>query len=176
MTARPIYLFLLLLIISCGTEPEVAKETTEELPIGAPYHAQVGDIPFDPEQDDSNFQLCNERVLQYYNFSKGIMYEGERPALIEQIERSYSKDKEVDGFITVRFVVNCKGETDRFRTVFMDNEYVEQTGHEALKEQFEAIMRSCQGWLPADYDGTPFPYHQYMTIRLEKGEITRIIP
>lgn len=85
----------------------------------------VGDIVFDSLTDKRDFYLCHpDNIFQYYNF--GTTYKGEkyklRKTLIERF--SYQKEYEkVSGYMVIRFVVNCKGETDRFRVSQVDQKY-----------------------------------------------------
>ena len=52
---------------SCGQ-----KKVGEEK---ASYPENVGDIEFNKDIDDPNFKVCDQdRVFQYYNFTKGFQY------------------------------------------------------------------------------------------------------
>ena len=93
------------------------------------YLRSVGDIAYDSTSDKKDFYLCNERnIKQYHNNHKGLEYKGEKIALIELFDKQFvpvpnSKDS---GLIRIRFIVNCKGETDRFRVTAMDENYKEK--------------------------------------------------
>ena len=55
---------LTLLLYACGNTQQVNQ---------AIYPKQVGDIAYDKVLDDTAFKPCNEeRIVQYYNFSKGL--------------------------------------------------------------------------------------------------------
>lgn len=140
------------------------------------YPEMVGDIAFDPVLDRDDFKLCNERILQYYNFGDGVQYEGERPALLDHFETRYTPVSDWDGYVSVRFVVNCDGETDRYRLSAMDYDYVEEPGQLEVNEGLLAAVRSMDGWMPKTYDEIPLPYYQYLTFRIAGGHITEILP
>ena len=63
---------------------------------------QVGDIPFDAKVDDPNFKLCDEgQVLQYYNFSKGLQYLGEKVKVNQHFEENFKPDQNPEsGYLT----------------------------------------------------------------------------
>ena len=90
------------------------------------YLLQVGDIYYNPKIDEANFKLCDEfRVLQYYNFGEGLQYKGEKIEIIEYFLSRYKAKniKNETGFVTIRFLVNCKGLTGRFRIEGMDYDF-----------------------------------------------------
>src|SRR5258708_16479364 len=64
-------------LCSCGQQ----KQDTNN------YPENVGDIAFNKNLDDPNFKVCNEKqVPQYYNFGKGLQYNGEKPKIIEHFK------------------------------------------------------------------------------------------
>lgn len=73
-------LTLLFLLVSCATDKDKPK-----------YLRWVGDIEADTEIDGDVFQLCHSeaRVKQYFNFSQGMQYEGEKTAIVEAFRCSY---------------------------------------------------------------------------------------
>ncbi|MFK7973171.1 MAG: hypothetical protein AB8F95_22570, partial [Bacteroidia bacterium] len=86
---------------------------------------EVGSIQFDPKIDDPDYQLCEpDRVYEYYQ-TRARFGEGLKSV------RAYFKDKlpslpasdTLHGYITVRFVVNCKGEKGWYRTFQTDSTY-----------------------------------------------------
>lgn len=162
-----IFLTSLFVIIACKKE-----KPPEE------FLRHVGDITFDPALDTLNFEPCHEdQVLQYYNFSNAIQYEGEKAKIITEFEDKFQPvNQEEDGYITIRFIVNCKGKTGRFRVIGMDKNYTEKIFSKELTHQLLAITRALDGWKPGDYDGRIFDYYQYLTFKINRGKIERIMP
>ena len=139
----------------------------------------VGDIAFDPAVDDPGFRICYEpEIFQYYNFGKGLQYEGEKIKIVQHFQNNY-KSKEfgsVQGFITIRFIVNCEGKTGRFRIQEMDNHYNAAVFPKALTDQLLELTKMLEGWTPAAYEGTKMDYYQYLTFKIENGDIKEIMP
>lgn len=142
----------------------------------------VEDIPFDSRTDDSSFQLCHDEraVFQYFNLSNGMLYKGEKKALIDEILRKYKKVTVDDsGWVRIRFVVNCKGETGRFRLISSDFSYQEKEFDTRITNQLLSITRSLKGWLPQtndDFEQEAVDYYQYLIFKIQKGELTEIMP
>ena len=139
----------------------------------------VGDIAFDPATDNSDFKVCNEnRILQYYNFGKGLMYHGEKFEILEHLNQHFkaSEAPEINGYLTVRFIVNCNGETGRFRTSEMDLNYQEIQFDQDLKGQLLELTKELNKWQIGKREDSSFDYYQYLTYKIEGGQLTDIMP
>jgi hypothetical protein len=171
---RVLLLLLGYVVVSCQSPTPITK--TEE----PKYLRWVGDIEFDESLgDDSTFSFCNEDfIYQYFNFMKGLEYEGERVALYGAFEKSYMpilKDSE-SGLIRIRFIVNCQGETGRFRLIEMDENYQEKVFDSKITEQLMSIAKSLDGWKALTSPKGPSDYYQYLIFKMEGGKIKEILP
>lgn len=144
------------------------------------YAAQVGDIVFESDVDDPNFQACDEeRVFQYYNFGNGVQYKGEKPKIEEHFFNGLKVkgDTRADnGFLTIRFVVNCRGETGRFRMQGMDNDYNAKEFSPALSNALLSLTKELDGWIVPEHEGVSYDYYQYLTFKIENGALIEIMP
>ncbi len=165
---------LSLSMLSCEDDPIELDSENSDIP------NNVGDIDFDPKLDDIQFQTCNgNNILQYYNFYESLNYEGEKYALDEQIYsqfRQRKRAKNESGYITIRFVVNCHGETGRFRTTQMDCNYDIKEFDKSIVEQLESITKSLKGWLPGNGQKAKLDYYQYIIYKIDSGKIIEILP
>ena len=145
-----------------------------------PYMRWVGDSEFDPALDDQQFAPCHgeEHVGQYFNYSKGLQYEGEKLAILEAFKQGYTPIRKADqsGLLRIRFVVNCKGESGRFRLLGMDQAYQEKVFDTAITDQLLQITRSLKGWKTQLHHNVAQDYYQYLIVKLDKGEIKEILP
>jgi len=161
-------LFLLPLLFSCQSE----KATTV-------YPNQVGDIVFDKNLDNPDFKRCMDRDygIQYYNDSKGFQYEGEKLAIINELEKlNLPSSKKINGYITIRFVVNCEGKTGLFRTQQMNENYLEENLDKDLAEKLLNFTKSLKGWIPKESRGTKLDYYQYLSYKIDNGKVAEILP
>ena len=146
-------------------------------------NSHVGDIDFDPMTDNSDFKICGPRIFQYYNFEKGNF------SLDKRIIRQHFVDKfkgiengdDQNGAIIIRFIVNCEGETDRFRIFQIDTEMKETQFNEALTDQLLTLTRELKGWKPGEFQKIrdregKFAFYQYLTFKIRSGEIVDILP
>lgn len=161
-----IFLFVFLLV-SCG---------------GENTYRDVGDIPFDPSLDDATFQICDEEnIKQYYvrySSDEAPGFIGEKKAMDRMILNAYSYPNvdTQDGYITIRFIVNCKGQTDRFRIEEMSVDYQPFDFDPKLSDQLLNIVKQLEGWVPRKTKGKPLDYYQYLTFKIRDGQILKILP
>ena len=109
----------------------------------------VGDIAFNSSIDDPSFIVCNEdRVFQYY--SVGTSYIGERKALREEIfkelENKNLKLENKSGYITFRFIVNCNGQSGRYRFKEVDSGFSKTTFKISEVEKLKSTLMKFQNW------------------------------
>lgn len=163
-------ILLLALLFSCSrtTAPKESK-----------YLRMVGDIESDPKQDDPAFKLCNEaQAKQYHNFEQGFQYKGEKPQLKRVFEQGYSAKKMAgeSGLIRIRFLVNCKGETGRFRLMGMNERYEPKTFDASITRQLLKLTKNLTGWKLMPNENAPEDYYQYLIFKIQDGQLIEIMP
>lgn len=168
MSQKFLTALLLSTLLSCG----------QKLENNAAYPLQVGDIPFDAKVDDPNFKLCDEgQVLQYYNFSKGLQYLGEKVKVNQHFEENFKPDQNPEsGYLTIRFIVNCAGKTGRYRVQGMTSDYIEKKFNDKLVAQLLSLTKKLDGWVTGEHDGKKYDYYQYLTFKIENGRLIEIMP
>lgn len=131
------------------------------------------------KKDNANFVTCNgdDRVAQYFNFGEGLAYKGEKKA-IENIFNKKYKPINIDesGLIRIRFIVNCKGKTGRFRIIQMNNEYQKFSFDKKITNQLLKITKSLTDWKIHTRKNVGIDYYQYLIFKIEKGKIIEILP
>ncbi|PKG43623.1 hypothetical protein [Psychroflexus sp. MES1-P1E] len=170
---RPIIiLFLTLFIFSCKTEKE--SQNAKE------YLRWVGDIEKDTLNDNLNFKVCNgdDQILQYFNLGEGPVYKGEKSKVLNKFKSNFKQvtDKEQNGLIRIRFVVNCEGKADRFRILQSDYNYQEIQFDKRIITQLTNITKGIESWQILYRDEVLIDYYMYLIIKITDGEITEILP
>ena len=111
-------LSIILLFANCQSEQNAVSK----------YPAHVGDIIFSKKLDGADFKRCLDEkfTFQYYNDSKGFQFKGEKIRIERKLEALHLKsDENSNGYITIRFVVNCEGKAGQFRIQEMNENYQE---------------------------------------------------
>ena len=162
---------ILLFLTSC--QENEAKKVVQEIP------RYVEDIAPDELIDDPNFNTCKgENVLQYFNVGNGLEYEGGKRTILDTFKNKYKvpKRSEFSGLIRVRFIVNCNGSSGRFRHLSMDYNYKEVEAPESIIDQLVTITQKLDKWSIKRVDDFPIDYYQYLSFKIENGQIVKILP
>jgi hypothetical protein len=142
------------------------------------FPEHVGEIAFDSLQDDPHFTICNEKqVFQYYNTNS--YYKDHKNEIVKYLLGHYTPEDsfgDQNGYLTVKFIINCKGETGRFRLFEIDNNYQPASFMKALSRQLLSLVKELRGWQPAVYKGQIYDSYQHITFHIWKGKIISITP
>ncbi len=142
------------------------------------YPAHVGDIAPDPALDDPAFTVCRENYIPQY-YSTNSSFKGEKPAIEAYFREKFIKNKahaSESGYITIRFVVNCRGQTGRFRVQEIGLDYLPKKFPSALPNRLLDLTKQLDGWLPGQRNGFQLDCYQYLTFTITNGDISLIMP
>jgi len=126
------------------------------------------------------FELCGEfgQILDYYNGTPDAGYTGGKRGLWTAINPQLDPNalRGESGYLTFRFVVNCKGEAGWF--------VLEQAGLDYRKKEFDGqtighlskIVASLKTWHPTVVRGKAYDAYCYLTFKLKDGEIVDLLP
>jgi hypothetical protein len=143
------------------------------------YLRWVGDIEQDSQLDDPDFKVCSEKnAMQYFNFSEGLPYVGEKYAIEKEFEEQYDSSVAAmeSGLVRIRFMVNCEGKSGRFRILGMNFNYEEKQFDDSIMQQLITITRSLGGWKVMPNEKYPKDYYQYLIFKIQDGQIIEILP
>jgi hypothetical protein len=161
--------FFLILLASCGQKPENQNS----------YLSDVGKIlPDMLLLDYPNFKPCHDDwVLFYYQTDDAHLYKGEKPAILAAFkDLDLPKISQNSGYITIRFLVNCKGETGRFRTEQLDFDYKLKIFEGDIVLKILSKTKALDGWLPSTANGYKCDYYNYLTFKIIDNQIAEILP
>jgi len=143
------------------------------------YLRWVGDSVSNVAIDTLGFQICSSEyfVKQYFHFDKGLQYKGEKKKLVALFKDKYIPvDIDQSGWIRIRFIVNCKGETGRFRIIESDLNYQERNFDQRITNQLLNITQSLDGWEIQTKNNKPKDYYQYLIFKIINGDLIEIMP
>ena len=169
--------FLLIILLcsffwGCKTEKKVNPKKE--------YLRYVGDIELNDQIDKVDFKVCNgnEKILQYFNLGEGPVYSGEKSKILNTFKSKYQSilDKNQNGLIRIRFIVNCKGKAGRFRILQSNYNYQEKGFDEKILSQLLNITKEIENWEVFIRNEVPVDYYQYLIFKITDGELTEILP
>lgn len=139
---------------------------------------KIGWIPFNKSLDNSNFKVCDElNIEEYYQVNPSY---GEGMPSIRKYISSYQKELEElcekDGYVILRFVINCQGQTDRYRTKFMTLNYTdENTVNAELQKKIIQLTRNMGNWNPGKYDGKTYDCYQHLKFLFKNSQLVDVL-
>lgn len=140
------------------------------------YSQSVGDIPFDPKTDNPKFQLCNpDWVWQGYQLK--TMMDETALTVDRDFKRKFTpmpEWKEENGIIRVRFIVNCNGQSDRYRLLELGFDLKEKQFSEGLRAHVLKVAREMQ-WPVRRAQQQTVDYYHYFSIRIVEGQLKDVI-
>lgn len=164
-----VFILVCIILISCDLE-----RTHDE--VDKAYSNDVGDILFNNLTDNKNFLICDSTKIS--TSRRGLAYLGAsgsvKNACIQKFDFNPSFES-FSGFITIRFIVNCQYETDRFRVQTMDFDFSAKNCPDALKKHLIQIVRELDQWQTSAsrYEGLDFA--KYLNFKIEHGRITNVL-
>lgn len=141
------------------------------------YDHPVGFIDSKKAVGDRSFKTCDTTIYQYYNSFPHAGYKFGKKALRDSIMRNFVKVNDESGYLTIRFIINCSGQSGRYEIIENDNELRPTTFSEKLKSQFlDIIINHLKSWTPLLLENRQRDSYMYLTFKMENGEIIEILP
>jgi hypothetical protein len=126
------------------------------------------------------FELCkvNNRIYDYYNGQQILHYKGGKKAIWKIVNQALDKQQlfNESGYLTFRFIVNCKGEAGRYVLEQADLDFQEKEFNKATITHFYQILQTAKDWVPTIIRGQEVDAYFYLTFKLKDGELIEILP
>lgn len=139
---------------------------------------KIGWIPFDKSLDNSNFKVCDELNIEEY-YQVNPKYGEGMPSIRKYIsahQQLLDSLCEKDGYIIIRFVINCQGQTDRYRTKFMSLNYtVETTINAELQKKIIQLTHDMGNWTPGKHDGKTYDCYQHLKFLFKNSQLVDVL-
>ncbi len=140
---------------------------------------KVGAIEFDTARDNKEFHLCDEfNIMEYYqtNPKYGEGFKSIRMYFKNHLNTINELIDFETGIITVRFIINCKGKTDRFRVFVVDGNYKMLNINQQLEQLCINTVKNMGDWKPGNDSGEYFDSYFTLSLKIRDGKINGILP
>lgn len=142
---------------------------------------RVGYIdPEDVMDQNADFKICGRysNVADYYNSHPDGRFAGGKREMLNIIHSRIDKGKLHDesGYLTFRFIVNCKGEAGLFTTEQADLNYKEKSFNKETVDHLHNIVYELKTWSPCVIEEEARDSYFYITFRMKNGEIIDVLP
>ena len=136
------------------------------------------DTTYDPLLDDEGFQICDEdRIRRTYMFSDDVSYEAEIRRLTKYYSSGFKTAAEevFSGYVSITFIVNCQGKSDRFRSLTTTTEFKRSMMASIVEDQLVQLTKDHDKWEILYSDGEAIDYYQNLIFIIENGTIKDIL-
>ncbi len=168
MNAKAIMIPLLLTVLCIP----VANAQTHDI-------KNIGAIEYDSIHDDPNFKICFDYetgIPQYYE--AGTFYKGGLKNIKNYFSEKFTPaiDSSQNGYLTIRFVVNCHGRTGWYRVLETDLDFNRFEFNPALKSNLLTLTKTLDQWQPGVYRNKTCDSYKFLTFKIQNGKIEDILP
>lgn len=131
------------------------------------------------------YNICFQYLIpQYFNGDSGTKYNGglRKIKTIFKEKYSYKTTKtNQNGYIRIRFIVNCDGKIGRFSLMELDENYLPFSfDSEIVSSIFNITTTELKnGWIARTFgqnDSTTSDSYKHLTFKIKEGKITDILP
>ncbi len=146
-------------------------------PLQAQGHVEgygAGEYPVD-SLDLVNY--CHDAGLAQY-YSLHAKHPKSSPQLLSEVRQFYKKPltNTQSGYLTLRFIVTCKGDICCFKTYEIDEQYETRAFDSAITTQLKAFVQQLGGWKLGKHEGENYNYYYYFSFKIQNGDIQNITP
>ncbi|MFK7952973.1 MAG: hypothetical protein AB8B73_09020 [Ekhidna sp.] len=169
MRLEILFMTLSFLMLGCSSK-ETHKKPADK------YSHDIGDILFNPDLDNPNFKICDSTNIS--TSRRGLIYLGGNGSVENAIKQSFVFEpsfQSFNGFITIRFIVNCELESDRFRAESMDYYFVEKDCPKELENHLLQITRGLDEWTYSSPKHEVLDHAKYLNFKIKEGRIENVL-
>lgn len=133
-------------------------------------------IPFDVNYDDPSFIICDSTSIS--SGRNRLQYIGGKNNLINDIISNYKynqKFKSYTGYIVIRFLVNCEGNSGRYRADPLHLDFSPQKATADLLDYSIEIIKSLDHWKKSSPENNKKEYSKYINLKIENGQIQHVL-
>ncbi len=142
------------------------------------YTHYIGYLPY--TVTSSEFKICDEeRIVGWFASAATYVtiYRGGKTQFKKFIRKNYKKVNETDnGFLNLRFIINCEGEVGRMEVNELDDNYEKTKLSPEFVQQMIALSSRNSNWAVPKFDSEKRDSYMYLIYKIKNGEITEILP
>lgn len=128
--------------------------------------------------DSVSYQrLCFDTgIPQYYSIN--AKHPKSSYQILDEARQFYKKPENnaQSGFLTVRLIVNCRGEAVAFHLYELDESYQNRPFDIKISSQLMDFVKKLGGWKIATYEGKTYNYYTYLCFKIKNGNLETVAP
>ncbi|HET6246051.1 MAG: hypothetical protein H0V01_10300 [Bacteroidetes bacterium] len=133
------------------------------------------ETPFETD----NIQFCNDSLVAEYFYPNDNEPTYDKKAIKRHFLQNYETQenlKSENGYLTISFIVNCKGHLGKYTVEQMGLDFKPYEFNFEITRQLLELTKQLDKWAVFTSEGIEYDHHRYLTFKIENGEITEITP
>jgi len=142
-----------------------------------PHKNHVGVIE-ESYWNNNDFKLCyNEKVFPGYYGRKNAGFAKSKDTLDNYFHTLFDNNGFTNstGYITIRFIINCKGEAGRYEIKQVGPDFKETKFNTYLTDHLLNLVKNLDTWTAVEFQGYNYDSFYHITFKLENGELVEIL-
>ena len=143
-----------------------------------PHKHHVGVIEDNSIWKDDGFELCfEEKIFPGYYGRQNSGFSKSRDTLNNYFNDRYDNNgfTNISGYITIRFIINCKGKIGRFEIKQVGPDFRNTKFNDYITNHILEMVKGIQTWNPVRFQGYDYDSFYHITFKLDNGELTEIL-
>lgn len=143
-----------------------------------PYRENIGQIS-KSKIGNSDFKPCfEEQIYNHYRSWKPAKFEPGKDSLRNYYLSKYDNLGIINesGYVTLRFVLNCKGEKGWYEIKQLGLDFEEKEFNKLTVDQLFDLTEALGSWTPIVFDDNNFDSYFHLTFKIDNGELVEILP
>ncbi|MBX2814618.1 MAG: hypothetical protein KTR24_01415 [Saprospiraceae bacterium] len=175
---RPVsYLPLIILLLTFSTFACLQSQANHQPKYKIPIVTHdLSYIPFDPLLDDPNFQICDSTKIS--SGRNRLQYAAGRNTLRSDIVSRFSPQsayESFNGYIVIRFLANCKGQTGRYRAASLHLDFSPAQAPSNLEQHAKEVVMGLNNWSRATETNANAEYSKFINLKIKNGKIDHVV-
>ena len=129
---------------------------------------------------NSNFSLCGKEldITDYYNSDPDGGFFPDKRAFLSSFRQNVDTAlfEDVSGYLTFRFVINCKGDAGRFTTEMASLDFKPADFPKNLVQNLFDFLKNRKEWATTDLNEKATDTYFYVTFKFNNGKLENILP
>ena len=169
---RNLYILLFLFFWSCS-ENKVVLITEYEIPT---RNHDLSYIPYNAKLDNSDYIICDSTGIG--SGRSRVRYISGTNKFKEVITTNYlSKPgyKSFNGYIVIRFLVNCEGKAGRYRAQSLNLDFSPLNAPSDLLDYSVELVEKWDNWTRTTGNDNKKEYSKFINLKIKNGEIQHVL-
>lgn len=146
-----------------------------------PHHHQVGHIEVGRDEG-KDFKVCYKEKIFPHHMAWNRYWVYKYPPGKDSLRLYYDKEfanqgiVNQSGYITLRFIINCKGEAGAFEVEALGLDYDKKDFNPELVDHLLELTKAITAWHPFTQGDSTFDSFTHLTFKIDNGELLEILP